>query len=205
MNSKSLFTTVFKNFQCALRKRGYWPTTYIMFEATTALLSFPLLCSQRPNKSLITVTKNRFSSSSDMAPDIEPIAQHNVFRFCQLHCEPSTWRVNLASIILSVSSQFKCVKNTNVSRIVLYWAITSVSFVVSRTMSPFSSSTIRTSSGFAIRLIITCRTPVNTGLYMKLRLLPLDPLFAAPPLPRTRGLDDGSPAVPSFGNFAFLP
>ena len=29
MNSKSLFTTVLRNFQCALRNRGYWPTTYL--------------------------------------------------------------------------------------------------------------------------------------------------------------------------------
>jgi hypothetical protein len=29
INSKSLLTTVFKNFQCALKKRGYCPTTYL--------------------------------------------------------------------------------------------------------------------------------------------------------------------------------
>ena len=29
MNSKSLLTTVLRNFQCARRKRGYWPTTYL--------------------------------------------------------------------------------------------------------------------------------------------------------------------------------
>ena len=29
MNSNSLFTTVFKNFQWLRRKRGYWPTTYL--------------------------------------------------------------------------------------------------------------------------------------------------------------------------------
>ena len=66
MNSKSLLTTVFKNFQCALRNRGYWPTMYIMSEATTALLSFPRLISQSPNRSLITVTKKRFSVSSSI-------------------------------------------------------------------------------------------------------------------------------------------
>jgi hypothetical protein len=29
MNSNSLLTTVFRNFQCALKNRGYWPTTYL--------------------------------------------------------------------------------------------------------------------------------------------------------------------------------
>jgi hypothetical protein len=36
MNSKSLFTTVFRNFQWARRKRGYCPTTYMMLLAITA-------------------------------------------------------------------------------------------------------------------------------------------------------------------------
>lgn len=64
INSKSLFTTVFKNFQWALRKRGYCPTTYMISLATTALLSFPFLHSQRPRSSLMTVTRNLFSDSS---------------------------------------------------------------------------------------------------------------------------------------------
>ena len=169
MNSNNLFTTVFKNFQCAFKNRGYCPTTYIIFDATTALLSFPRFCSHNPNKSLITVTKNRFSSSSAMAPDILPMAQHKVFKLFQLHAEPSTCSVNFDNIIDSVSSLDKCVKYTNVSRIVLYCAITSVSLVVSRTISPFSSSTIKTSSGLAILAIITCRTPFNTGEYRKRR------------------------------------
>lgn len=29
MNSNSLFTTVFRNFQWLRRNRGYWPTTYL--------------------------------------------------------------------------------------------------------------------------------------------------------------------------------
>ena len=64
MNSNSLLTTVLRNFQCALRKRGYCPTIYMISEATTALLSFPRLISQSPRRSLITVTRNRFSCSS---------------------------------------------------------------------------------------------------------------------------------------------
>ena len=51
MNSKSLLTTVFKNLQWSLKKRGYWPTTYMMLEAMMALLSFPLFCSHNPSKS----------------------------------------------------------------------------------------------------------------------------------------------------------
>ena len=42
-----------------------------------ALLSLPLFCSHKPNSSLMTVTRNRFSSSSCMAPLIEPMAQHS--------------------------------------------------------------------------------------------------------------------------------
>ena len=91
MNSKSLLTTVLRNFQCARRKRGYCPTTYMMLEATTALLSLPRFISHSPSKSLITVTRKRFSSSSDMAPEMEPIAQQSVLRLCHDHCEPSTW------------------------------------------------------------------------------------------------------------------
>lgn len=51
MNSKSLLTTVFKNFQWALKNRGYWPTMYMIFDAIIALLSLPLFCSHNPNRS----------------------------------------------------------------------------------------------------------------------------------------------------------
>lgn len=51
MNSKSLFTTVFRNRQWARKNRGYCPTTYMIFEAMMALLSFPLFCSHKPNRS----------------------------------------------------------------------------------------------------------------------------------------------------------
>ena len=64
MNSNNLFATVFKNFQWALRNLGYCPTMYMMLEATTALLSLPLFISVKPSRSLITVTRNRFSTSS---------------------------------------------------------------------------------------------------------------------------------------------
>lgn len=51
INSNSLLTTVFKNFQWARRNLGYWPTTYMMFDAMIALLSLPRFCSQSPSKS----------------------------------------------------------------------------------------------------------------------------------------------------------
>ena len=66
-----------------LRNLGYWPTMYMIFEAMIALLSLPLFCSHRPSSSLITVTKKRFSSSSCMAPLMEPMAQHNCKRKCR--------------------------------------------------------------------------------------------------------------------------
>lgn len=60
-----------------LRNLGYCPTIYMMLEAMMALLSFPLFCSHSPSNSLITVTRNRFSSSSCIAPLIDPIAQQS--------------------------------------------------------------------------------------------------------------------------------
>lgn len=141
INSKSLLTTVLRNFQWALRKRGYCPTMYIMLEAMMALLSFPLFCSHRPSRSwnkqanmqsisiiftyvqacdryysqwcscgcsglntLMTVTRNLFSSSSCMAPLIDPMAQHNVFRFFQDHSVPLTWLWSFSVIMRSVSA-----------------------------------------------------------------------------------------------------
>jgi hypothetical protein len=102
MNSNSLLTTVFRNFQCARKKRGYCPTTYMMLDAMTAcahtsedtsdggltnvgaghfkhqritLLFFPRLASHKPSKSLITVTRNRFSSCAPNATKTGEVCQ----------------------------------------------------------------------------------------------------------------------------------
>ena len=45
-----------------------------MFDATTALLSFPFSDSVKASRSLITLTRNVFSYSEGMEPEIEPIA-----------------------------------------------------------------------------------------------------------------------------------
>merc|ERR1719384_406528 len=74
MNSNSLLTTVLRNLQWARKNRGYWPTMYIMLEAIIALLSLPFFCSHMPRSSLMTVTRKRFSSSSCMEPEIDPMA-----------------------------------------------------------------------------------------------------------------------------------
>jgi len=66
--------TVFRKFQFCERKLGYYITTYIMFDATTALLSFPFSDSVNASRSLITLTRNFFSYSEGMDPEIEPIA-----------------------------------------------------------------------------------------------------------------------------------
>ena len=53
MNSKSLLTTVFRNFQCARRNRGYCPTTYMMFDAIIAWIRYArkrILFLNAPNK-----------------------------------------------------------------------------------------------------------------------------------------------------------
>ena len=110
INSNSLFTTVFKNFQCNLRNLGYWPTTYMMLLAMTALWSFPRMISHKFNKSRIAVTKNLFSWSSCMDPEILPIAQHNVFSVFHVYSRPFNWLLNFSNICCSVSLWSKCAK-----------------------------------------------------------------------------------------------
>ena len=43
---------------------------------------------------LMTVTKNLFSSSSYIDPEIDPIAQQSVLRFFHDHSSPLTWTKN---------------------------------------------------------------------------------------------------------------
>ena len=74
MNSNSLRMTVLRKFQFSDRNRGYYMTTYMMLEATTALLSFPFRDSVRARRSLITRTRNFFSYSCGIDPEIDPIA-----------------------------------------------------------------------------------------------------------------------------------
>src|SRR5258708_19683223 len=108
MNSNSLLTTVLRNFQWAFKNRGYWPTMYMILDATTALLSFPFFISVSPRRTLITVPRKRFSVSSSMtkvikgtsrhrdihhsliAPDIAPIPQHSILILFHDHSDPST-------------------------------------------------------------------------------------------------------------------
>lgn len=73
---------------------GYCPTMYMIFEAMMALLSFPLFCSHSPKRSLMTITKNFFSSSSGIAPLMLPTAQHKVFRLRHDHSDPFTCQNN---------------------------------------------------------------------------------------------------------------
>ena len=185
MNSNSLSTTVRRNFQCALRKRGYWPTTYMMLLATTALLFLPRAASHMPSRSLMTVTRKRFSSTSDMVPEMEPMAQHSVLRPAQSSCPLlgiSTCLASLSSMMFSVSTGSKCVRYTSVSFMTLYTASASVSLVVSRTISPESSSSMSTSSGLAMWLMSTSRTRDSSSAYTCLR-----PLLAAAPAATARG------------------
>jgi len=64
MNSNSLLATVLRNFQCNRRKRGYCPTTNIMFVAITALWSLPIFISHNPSRLRITVTTKECSCDS---------------------------------------------------------------------------------------------------------------------------------------------
>mmetsp|Transcript_31953 Transcript_31953/g.89467 ORF Transcript_31953/g.89467 Transcript_31953/m.89467 type:complete len:257 (-) Transcript_31953:1101-1871(-) len=191
MNSKSFFTTVLRNFQWYRRNRGYCPTTYMMFDAMTALLALPLVISQRLRRSRITVTRKRFSCSSPMLPLMDPIAQHSVLSLCQpaLHSRPLSCSASFSTIWRSVSSWSRCERSVRVSFITLYSVSTALSFMVSFTMLPFSSSTTMTSSGLAMRQIISRRSCDKGSAYSSLRA-PIAPPFAAAS-PNEKGLAVG--------------
>lgn len=61
---------------------------HMMSEAMTALLSLPRVSSQRLSRSRMTVTRNLFSCSSTMLPEMLPMAQQSVLRAPQLHSLP---------------------------------------------------------------------------------------------------------------------
>lgn len=63
-------------------------TAHMMLEAMTALLSFPRMTSQRLSRSRMTVTRNLFSCSSIMLPEIEPMAQQRVLKVFHDHSLP---------------------------------------------------------------------------------------------------------------------
>ncbi len=79
-----------------------------------------------------------------IAPEIEPMAQHRVFRLFQDHSEPSTCFANFSVMMFSVSTTSKWVRKTSNSLMDLYSTIVSLSFMNSRTISPSSFSTMRT-------------------------------------------------------------
>ena len=125
-----------------------------MLDATTALFSFPFLISQRLSSERMVLTKNILSSCSGIAPLMDPIAQDKEFMFSKLHSDPSTYFCSLNYSIFFIFSQLSLDKLINKSFNNLYEAIFSVSTWSYLIGCPFSSSTIRTSSGFAILSII---------------------------------------------------
>lgn len=95
MNSNNLLTTVFKNFQWALKNLGYWPTMYMIFDAIIALLSLPLFCSHNPNRSCkmkaISVIYNNTiqllnSSSSYVSLEYLYNSNEEAFFILFMHC-----------------------------------------------------------------------------------------------------------------------
>src|SRR3990167_9970406 len=142
INSNNLLMTVFKNFQCDCKNRGYCPTMYIMSLAITALLSFPRVFSTMFNNSRITYTRKIFSSFSVCPPLMDPIAQQMVLSLAQVHLLDPTCSFNRSLSICTVSRESMCVKYSNVSLIELYRMISSVSGVNSGCNCPFSSSKI---------------------------------------------------------------
>ena len=60
----------------------------------------------------MTVTRNRFSSSSLSAPEMDPIAQHSVLRFFHDHSVPFTCFCSFSDMMRSVSMLSRFVKYT---------------------------------------------------------------------------------------------
>lgn len=79
-----------------------------------------------------------------MLPLMLPMAQHSVLSPFQVQL-PVICARSRSSIWRSVSSWSRLLRYTSVSRMFLYCVSTSLSFIVSRTMLPFSSSTTITS------------------------------------------------------------
>ena len=84
-------------------------------KTTLGLTGGPFPARNRPNGggarskhkeviTLMTVTRNLFSSSSCMAPLMEPMAQQSVFRFLQDHSVPFTWLWSFSVMMRSVSA-----------------------------------------------------------------------------------------------------
>nr|GMD55046.1 hypothetical protein AX774_g1318 [Ipomoea batatas]GMD58511.1 hypothetical protein AX774_g1318 [Ipomoea batatas] len=74
----------------------------------TALLSFPLVISHRFSKSRMTITRNLFSCSSTIDPDMDPIAQHNVLRLFHDQSSPSSCLLSFFNICSNISSWSRC-------------------------------------------------------------------------------------------------
>lgn len=90
INSNNFFMTVFRKVQLFLRKVGYWPTTYMIQEAITALFSFPFLDSHNCSKILRALMKKWRSYLSWILPHNEPmiheselsVSKLNLYEFC---------------------------------------------------------------------------------------------------------------------------
>jgi hypothetical protein len=103
------------------------PSTHMMLAAMIALWSLPRVNSHRLSRSRITVTRNLFSRSSVIEPEIDPMAQHRLLSVLQLYSLPDSCSASFSSIWLCVSAWSKCERYTSVSRICLYCARTSES------------------------------------------------------------------------------
>lgn len=95
MNSKSFLITVLWNIQFANKNLGYYPTTYMIFVATTALFYLPFFASHRFKRILTTNIKNFFSFSRSEIPDKDPIAQQIELRLSNENSDPSIYLSNL--------------------------------------------------------------------------------------------------------------
>jgi hypothetical protein len=98
MNSNNFLTTVFRKVQLFLKKVGYWPTTYMMQEAMTALFYFPFLMSHNCSKVLSVLMKNTLYYFSWILPQSEPTIHEREFKVSKLKytlcCFYISWRMN---------------------------------------------------------------------------------------------------------------
>ena len=69
---------------------------------------------------LMTVTRNLFSSSSCMDPEMEPMAQQSVLRFFQLHSLPFTYKISFWELVNGKKSPTQSKKTYSISSISRY-------------------------------------------------------------------------------------
>lgn len=141
--------TVLRKFQLTFKKVGYWPTTYIIQDAMTALFSFPFLLSHNCSKFRRVVMKKDLSSFYGMVPQSDPTVQDKEFKVSKLKaevfCFSISWMINYFIWLV-----LYLIKYWASSFYISYRLVFSVFYIYTLTGIPSSSISISTYSGLAI-------------------------------------------------------